>query len=46
MGKFWLVVFALLFLVVAGGFVFLMAWDIPAPSQTVEKTLPDDMFPQ
>ena len=35
----------LLALVVAGG-VFLLTWDIPPPSQTVEKVLPDDRFPQ
>jgi len=30
---------------VAGG-VFLMTWDIPAPSSRVEKVLPDDRFPR
>ncbi len=35
----------LLALVVAGG-VFLLTWDIPPPTQTVEKVLPDDRFPQ
>jgi hypothetical protein len=29
----------------AGG-VFLATWDIPAPSATVEKTVPDDRFPR
>ena len=28
-----------LVLIVGGGLVFLMTWDIPAPSHTVEKTL-------
>ena len=35
----------ILALVVAGG-VFLLTWDIPPPTQTVEKVLPDDRFPQ
>lgn len=29
----------------AGG-IFLATWDIPAPSATVEKTVPDDRFPR
>ena len=32
-------------LIVAGG-VFLMTWDIPPPSQQVEKVIPDDRFSQ
>jgi len=28
-----------------GGTVFLMAWDIPAPSEQVTKTLNNDRFP-
>ncbi|WP_020400533.1 hypothetical protein [Kordiimonas gwangyangensis] len=30
---------------VAGGAVFLMTWDIPAPSEKVTKTLSNDRFP-
>lgn len=30
--------------VVAGG-IFLMTWDIPAPSEKVTKTLNNDRFP-
>ena len=30
--------------VVVGGAVFLATWDIPAPSQQVEKELPNDRF--
>ncbi len=30
---------------VAGGAIFLMTWDIPAPSEKVTKTLSNDRFP-
>jgi hypothetical protein len=37
----------LLLLVAAGGGVaFLAAWDIPAPTATVEKAIPDERFPR
>ncbi|MHA1570191.1 MAG: hypothetical protein ACTSWM_00110 [Alphaproteobacteria bacterium] len=36
----------LVLLAVVGGGVFLMTWDIPPPSGTVEKVLPDDRFPR
>jgi hypothetical protein len=29
--------------IVAGG-VFLATWDIPAPTESVEKTIPNDRF--
>ncbi|MFQ5958504.1 MAG: hypothetical protein ACE5LF_03960 [Alphaproteobacteria bacterium] len=32
--------------VVAGAAVFLMIWDIPPPTSTIEKVIPDDRFPQ
>jgi hypothetical protein len=41
--KFLLIV---LILALAGGTIFLATWDIPAPSSTIEKTLPDDRFPR
>ncbi len=31
--------------VIAGGAVFLVTWDIPAPLATIERVLPDDRFP-
>jgi hypothetical protein len=37
---------ALVLVVVAGGAVFLATWDIPAPSKTVERVIPDDRFPR
>lgn len=46
MGRLWLVIFVLLVLLIGGGAVFLLFWDIPAPSQKVEKVLPDDAFPE
>ena len=39
-----LIVLALI--VVAGGSVFLATWEIPAPSNTVERVIPDDRFPR
>jgi hypothetical protein len=39
-----LIVLALI--VVAGGSVFLANWEIPAPSKTVERVIPDDRFPR
>ena len=35
----------LIFAGITGAFIFLATWDIPAPSSTVEKVLPDDSFP-
>ena len=35
-----------LVLIIGGSLVFLMTWDIPAPSHTVEKTLNDSRFPR
>ena len=40
-----ILVFLLLAIVVGGG-VFLATWDIPAPSERVEKVLPDERFPR
>ncbi len=36
----------LLVVVVAGGGLFLVTWEIPAPTTQVEKTIPDDKFPR
>ncbi|MDA0664793.1 MAG: hypothetical protein O3B08_18440 [Proteobacteria bacterium] len=36
----------LLVIALAGLGVFLATWDIPAPSQSVEKVLSDDRFPR
>ncbi len=41
MAKYILVIFVLA--IVAGG-VFLATWGIPAPSEQVEKTIPNDRF--
>lgn len=38
---------AIFFVVAVGGLAaFLATWDIPAPSQKVEKVLDDDRFPR
>lgn len=37
---------ALLVLAIGGLAVFLATWDIPAPSQKVEKVLSNDRFPR
>ena len=39
-----LIVLALI--VVAGGSIFLATWEIPAPSKTVERVIPDERFPR
>jgi Flp pilus assembly protein CpaB len=46
MGKVTIILIVILGLAVAGGFVFLATWDIPAPSGHVEKVLPDARFPK
>ncbi|MEM7169655.1 MAG: hypothetical protein AAF530_05770 [Pseudomonadota bacterium] len=40
--------FALVFVValLASGGLFLLTWDIPPPTTTVEKVIPDDQFPK
>jgi hypothetical protein len=35
---------ALLAIVIIGGAVFLLTWDIPAPTARVEKTIPNERF--
>lgn len=37
---------ALLLVAFVGGGVFLVTWDIPAPSRSVERVLDDDRFPR
>ncbi len=32
--------------VMVGGAVFLATWDIPAPTASVEKVIPNDRFPR
>ncbi|RMB01512.1 hypothetical protein [Eilatimonas milleporae] len=39
------IIIALAAVVVLGGLIFLMTWDIPAPSEPVTKTLNNDRFP-
>jgi hypothetical protein len=34
------------FVSVAAGLIYLLSWDIPAPSQQVERELPDADFPR
>ena len=41
-GFFAIVIVALL----ASGGLFLLTWDIPPPTTSVEKVLPDDRFPR
>lgn len=36
----------LLLVLVLGGAVFLVTWDIPPPTSRVEHVLPDDQFPR
>jgi len=39
------ILLALAALLIVGGGLFLMTWDIPAPSEKVSKTLSNDRFP-
>lgn len=45
MPKSWIVVILLIAIIVIAGAVLLATWEIPAPSQQIEKVLPDDRFP-
>ena len=40
------IVLFIMLLAVVGGAVFLVTWNIPPPSEHVEKVLPDDRFPR
>ncbi len=44
MSKFSKMLSLFIFIIVAGGAVFLMIWDIPAPTARVEITVPDETF--
>jgi len=46
MGKVWLTLIVLILLAIGGGALYLMTVDIDPPQEQVEKTLPDDGFPQ
>ncbi|MGQ9365612.1 hypothetical protein [Azospirillum sp. ST 5-10] len=39
------VIVVLLLVVLGGGMAVLATWDMPAPSKTVEKVIPDARFP-
>ncbi len=45
MSKVTQIIIAAAALAIVGGGIFLMTWDIPAPSETVTKTLSNDRFP-
>lgn len=45
MGKIVLIGIALLVVVIAGGVLYLMAWDVPVPTGHVERVIPDARFP-
>ena len=44
MAKILLAALALVIIILAGGFVALAVWDIPAPAQHVEHVIPDARF--
>ena len=46
MQKLVLIAAAVVVVLLVGGGVFLSVWDIPAPSSTTEKVLPDARFPK
>ena len=39
-------VLVLFLVLVLGGTVFLVTWEIPPPTSRVERVLPDDKFPR
>lgn len=42
MRRFLIGLFLIIILVLAGGFAFLATWSIPAPTQIMEKPIPND----
>ncbi|MEQ8396721.1 hypothetical protein [Thalassobaculum sp.] len=44
--RFTLFLLILILLTLAGGALFLLTWDIPAPTASVEKVIPNDRFPR
>jgi hypothetical protein len=46
MSKKFLFAVSALVVVVAGGGLFLVTWEIPPPTTQVEKILPDETFPR
>ena len=46
MSKKILLVLSVLVVAVAGGGLFLVTWEIPAPTTQVEKVIPDESFPR
>ena len=44
--RFTLFLLFLIVLILAGGAVFLLTWDIPAPTAPIEKVVPNDRFPR
>ena len=36
----------LILVIVLGGVIFLMTWDIPAPVQAIERIVPDEQLPR
>jgi len=40
------ILLVLLMVLVLGGTVFLVTWEIPPPTSRVERVLPDDQFPR
>ena len=46
LGRFFGFLMAALVVVSLGGAIFLAYWDIPAPTSTVEKVLPNERFPE
>ena len=46
MGRLLLIIVALIVVILVGGTIFLMVWNIPAPTAHVEKVIPDARFPR
>tara|TARA_B100000029_G_C17223948_1_gene832802 strand:+ start:324 stop:464 length:141 start_codon:yes stop_codon:yes gene_type:complete len=46
MRRLMLIFFLVFVFIIGGGLIFLITWDIPAPSHIVEKKLDDSRFPR
>ena len=44
MSRLTVVVLLIVVVAIAGGAVFVLTWDIPPPTRTIEKIVPNDRF--
>ncbi len=46
MGTFGRILILLAVIIVLGGLIFVVTWDIPPPTQQIETVIPDDRLPR